>query len=267
MNLPLSAYERYYQRAGLGAYSALFKLTDEKDIEADLCDARLPQMQAEGGTLKVLDIGCGPGTFTGNLLERLAHRASAGQQLAVRCDLVDINPAAFDQFRAAAENLADCDVTIGREIEMAWQNIEPSMIDSDYDLVIANHVFYGCNCDEELVRSLLRHLAPRGIAIVALVTQQSDLIHLRAEADIPNNTADDFGRALNGVFCNSTRMLYDSKFRFDPDDDRHREWFFAGAEPEVQMHEQLLARYAKRDDVSHYIANRAGLYLMDRRAA
>lgn len=263
VDLPLSAYERYYQRAGLAAYAAVFELTDEKDIEAQLCAERLAGFTAKRDRIRVLDIGCGLGAFTCRFLQKLASPCADDAPPQFVCDLVDINAAAFSKFREAAASMTDCDIHVKREVEGAWQHVGADFPEAAYDLVVANHVFYGCRCDEQLVSSLQRLLAPGGVALVALVGAQSDLIHLRSEAGIPNNTADDFGKVLVGMFGNYSRFLYDSKFRFRRDDPRHIDWFFASGSLDAAAAHAILDRHARTDGVSEYIANRAAVFLLE----
>ncbi len=267
MKPTLSAYETYYQHVGLTQYAVVFERNKEKQFEAALCARHLSRWfsgAAHGRTLRVLDIGCGLGGFTCLLLDSLhAALPRTVKRPAVVCDLIDMNPTAFEHFRANASKVESCQISVDRCLCQPWQTVRPAQLETAYDLVIANHSFYGCPCDERLARSLFDAMAPNGRGVVTLVSKQAPLTRLRAAAGIPNNGGEDFEAAINGIFCNYTRLVYDSKFRFDPNDRRYIDWFFAGGEVFEPDRARLLPEYSKSDAESPYIPNRAMIHIIE----
>jgi len=263
MNSKLSAYESYYRNTDLTDYKRVFERNNEKELEVLLCVQRLRDWVAKP-QIRVLDIGCGLGAFTCHLLDAL-YRPLADSVVKPRviCDLVDINSTAFDLFAARTTSLKHCIATVGERIKLPWQNVARDKIPLHYDLVIANHTFYGCICDSALAQSIINLLTPDGLALVALVSRKSDLIQMRREGEIQNNCAEDFELAFASVFGNFTRIIYDSKFRFDLGEPEYLDWFFASGDCSLAERNRLIQKYAQADAESPYIANRAMIHILE----
>jgi SAM-dependent methyltransferase len=263
----LSEYERYYQKTSLEDYSSVFKVNDEKPQEATICSraildsiATLPQQFA------ALDIGCGLGGFTSNFLfhvSTISKLLNEGVKT-IEIDLVDINASAFELTEKALGGATADGTTISvrKTTTTPWQQIRNAELRGPYQFIIANHVFYGCQITEDLIQSVASRLSETGIAMVALVSQHSKFLQLRDEIGAFNNSAEYFERRLNEQFLPFTRLMYESKFRYENNDEEFKRWLFESTPLLRQDWDKTLNRFSTTDKEGSYIPNRAKIYLI-----
>ena len=262
----LSAYETYYQRAGLAEYERVFQHNAELDIEVAVYTERMatwPGLHAP--SLRILDIGCGLGTFTIKLLQSLFNRADGAAQRpppALTFDLIDINPTAFEEFKPALSKLQGIATNVDQTAAVAWQDVATDELPGKYDLIVANHTFYGAPINSHLIQSLLDRLAPNGLILLALCSHRSDIYQMRRRVGIEINTGEDIEHALLASHCNIIRVPYESKFYFDLNQPMFRSWLFATASADDATQVRLIDEYKRNDGRMDYMTNRALIHIL-----
>jgi hypothetical protein len=133
-----------------------------------------------------------------------------------------------------------------------------------YELIIADHVFYGEPMEPALVERLLAMLLPNGVAIVTLETRTCDLFSMRMEAGISTNSAEDFESLLGGNNKIAIEVFdYDSRLYYDPQVSAYQDWFFATARVSDVVKQRLLDTFSRADeDGRTYINNHARVFLI-----
>ena len=169
-------------------------------------------LEAGRAQTRMLDFGCGPGTFTERQVALLAQPRDA--------DLVLIEPQEVYR-QQAAQRMGEA---LGRPVE-AFAHRAPD--GAAFDLVTANHVFYYVSDLEQVVARLTGSLAPGGVMITSMAGTENLLIQLWRQAfamlgiDVPYHTGEALERALGalGVEAASHRIDYRLEFP-DTDDNR-----------------------------------------------
>jgi len=258
----LTPYEAWYRNGGVGKYARVFAENDEKAREVELVSRALAARSPFGGKkeIRVLDIGCGTGRFSVMLLHRLARDHGF---VVVTADLVDLSADAFRRFRqeAARESLP-CRIAVGREVEKSWRAVRETDLSPPYDLIIADHVFYGEPLDAGLVHRLAGLVSGNGVVMVALQTADCDLSRMRREIGIRTNAAGMFRRALEQARYPYQEMLYESRLPYREDLPDFRDWFSASARADPDTIERALAKYRKTDSNGRaYFDNQAVMFL------
>jgi len=261
----ISLYEAYYRDVGLAEYEGVFAHSDELEIAIEIYASRTKAWKgANQLDLRVLDIGCGLGTFTSGLLAALyAPSGTSRADARLTIDAIDINPEAFSPYAERLATLSRPKVNIGRTLCAAWQDVGSGDLTESYDLVITNHVFYGCPCDLNLLKSVVSLLKPGGLVLLALSSQQSDVYRMRRDAGIQINCAEDLTAALTEIPCNLTRIAYESKLRFDPTQPQFFNWLFATSTIDRAGRNELISRYSKADGGLPFLINRALIYIIE----
>jgi len=151
--------------------------------------SRLKSVLTAGQKIRLLDFGCGTGTFT----SRLIH--TAGWQPG-SIELTLVEPA--DEARRAAVN---------RLTELSSEPIResaqlPTVITEKYDVVLANHVFYYVPELLSILHQLVNVVAPSGVFMTAIAGRANPLIQFWLAAfqlinqPAPYHTSEDVESAL-----------------------------------------------------------------------
>jgi SAM-dependent methyltransferase len=131
---------------------------------------------APGGPHRVLDVGCGTAIFPRYLDPRLPD------SLRLDCDLLDISPVSLGRAREALERLPH--FRVRRTIQAAIEDI-PSALSAgrhQYDVIWAIHSLTTVDLNRmpEVIRHLLRLLAPKGMFFIYQLTARSSYQVLHA---------------------------------------------------------------------------------------
>jgi trans-aconitate 2-methyltransferase len=151
--------------------------------------ARLNEAPAGGGTIRMLDFGCGSGTFT----ERLLRMAAWSPE---RLQLTLVEPAEAVR-REAVERLAAFSTAL--VVDAAGM---PADAAEGFEFVLANHVLYYVEDVRRSVEGLIGALAAGGVFAAAVAGRNNALIGIWIKAfaligrDIPYHTSEDVEAAL-----------------------------------------------------------------------
>jgi SAM-dependent methyltransferase len=193
-----------------------FFVSHATEAEADLAAYMdwLREIGLGAGPVRLLDFGCGPGTFTEQFLGRAGW--SAG-----RVELALVEPV-NDYRRAALERLQGCAAAPVR----AWAKLPDDLV-AHFDLALSNHAFYYVPALPEELARIMRSLRPEGTFLAAIAGRDNVLIRIWIEAfallgrPVPYHTAEDFEDALNALRCPFRRKEVRYTLAF-PDSDANR---------------------------------------------
>ncbi|SIN72042.1 trans-aconitate 2-methyltransferase [Singulisphaera sp. GP187] len=168
-----------------------FFVTHATEAEADLAAYLdwLRECPLGAGPVRILDFGCGPGTFTEPFLDRAGW--PAGQ-----VELTLVEP--VDDYRRAAIERLQGHVTSPVQ---AWAQLPEGLADS-FDLALSNHVFYYVPALREEIARIVHALKPDGLFLASIAGKENVLIQIWIEAfavlgrPVPYHTAEDFEDAL-----------------------------------------------------------------------
>lgn len=264
MTTRLSPFEVYYRDAGLGEYERVFEYSRELATEAEICADRMAGWRGLGReTLRVLDIGCGFGTFTRNLFTGLFASRPAGElPRRITIDAIDINAGASAMYASRLNGLGER-IEIGRMLCAPWQDLSQTDLAENYDLVIANHVFYGCTLNRELLEAIFSLLPPHGMVLLALAARSSSVYRMRREAGILINCGEDIGAALVEMQCNFSRTRYASRLYFNPEQPLFHKWLFVNDEAGPGDRSALLQQHVALDQRGTYVVSRGQVYVAE----
>jgi SAM-dependent methyltransferase len=168
--------------------------THATEAEADL-DAyaeRLGSFEPPAGAIRMLDFGCGPGSFTARFLDRVGWRGD-------RVDLALVEPSsAFRQ--QAVERLTPLTT---RPIR-AWGEL-PAESAEGFDLILSNHVLYYVPELATTLDRVARSLTANGLFMTAISGRENTLVDFWFRAfpligrPVPYQTAEDVDIALSGL--------------------------------------------------------------------
>jgi SAM-dependent methyltransferase len=168
-----------------------FFLAHSTEQSSDL-DAYLNGLQSFSpppGTIRMLDFGCGPGTFTALFLERVGWGAD-------RVNLSLVEPA--DAYRRRAVERLE-----GSAVQPIHASAElPTDTANTFDVILSNHVFYYVSELEASLDRLVRTLKPGGLFLTAIAGRQSAIVDFWFRGfplmgkPVPYRTAEDLEAVL-----------------------------------------------------------------------
>jgi trans-aconitate methyltransferase len=188
-----------------------------------------------GGMIRLLDFGCGSGTFT----ERLLQQASWPR---ARLRLTLVEPVESAR-RQAVARLAG--YTEHPAVDSATL---PSGTIASFDIVLANHVLYYVPDVRSQLAGLIDALSPAGVFVTAIASRTNALIDFWISGfrllgrEIPYNTSEDVEAALqqSGAAYQKQQVAYQLAFP-DTEENRMRIIRFLLAERLAQIpHRPLL---------------------------
>jgi trans-aconitate 2-methyltransferase len=153
---------------------------------------RLAAFEVPDGPLRMLDFGCGPGTFTARFLERVGWRGE-------RLELALVEPATAYREQAVARLSALTERPI-----RDWEEL-PAGVAREFDLILSNHVLYYVSDLEGVIRGIVGALAPGGVFLTAIAGRDNGLVEFwirgfaRIGRELPYHTAEDVENVLEGL--------------------------------------------------------------------
>jgi trans-aconitate 2-methyltransferase len=161
----------------------------EPSSDLDAYFDRLRSHALPAGPVRMLDFGCGPGTFTARFLERLALGGD-------RLNLSLVEPS--DAYRRkAVERLKSSTV----HPLLAWAGL-PTDTSEAFNLILSNHVLYYVSELETSLDRLVRALSPGGLFLTTIAGRHNTLVDFWFQGfpllgkSVPYQTAEDVEAAL-----------------------------------------------------------------------
>ena len=205
----------------------------EQDARAYL--EHLGEIVPAEGALRMLDFGCGSGTFTARFLKTAGWPPE-------RLRLTLVEPV------ESARRLAVTRLAGFTEAPAAESATLPAGLGGSFDIVLANHVFYYVPDLQGQLAKLIDALSASGIFVTAIAARTNALIEFwitgfrLLDREIPYNTSEDVETALQdlGADYQKQQVAYELTFP-DTDENRMRIIRFLLAEYLAQMpHRPLL---------------------------
>lgn len=172
-----------------GDYEFFAAHSTEAAADLDAYAERLRSFDAPAGPLRMLDFGCGPGSFTARFLDRLGFEPG-------RLELTLVEPSEAYR-RGAIERLGP----MARRPIRAAAELAPAAL-GEFDLILSNHVLYYVPELEAALAHLAAALAPGGLFLTAIAGRDNALVDLWFRGfpligkPVPYHTAEDVGSAL-----------------------------------------------------------------------
>jgi trans-aconitate methyltransferase len=167
-----------------------------------------------GDVLRMLDYGCGWGTFTARLLTQAGWPPE-------RLRLTLVEPMESARRQAVAR------LTSFTRAPVAESATLPAGLVSVFDIVLANHVFYYVRDLPGELAKLIGALSTSGIFITAIAARTNALIEFWISSfrllgcEIPHNTAEDLEAGLNKLSADYQKQQVAYELTF-PDTDENR---------------------------------------------
>jgi trans-aconitate 2-methyltransferase len=207
----------------------------EQDTRAYL--ERLREIVPAEGTLRMLDFGCGSGTFTARFLQQAGWPPG-------RLQLTLVEPVDSAR-RQAVARLAGF-----TETPAAASATLPARLAASFDLILANHVLYYVPDLQGHLAKLIDALSASGVFVTAIAARTNALIELWITGfrllgrEIPYNTAEDVETALQelGADYQKQRVAYELSFP-DTAENRMRIIRFLLADHLAQMPQRPLLEW------------------------
>lgn len=162
----------------------------EAAADLDAYAERLRAFDPPAGLVRMLDFGCGPGSFTARFLDRAGWGGD-------RLHLALVEPSAAYR-RQAVERL----VAMTAHPILAWEAL-PAESEQAFDVILSNHALYYVPELEAKLDRLVGALAPRGVFLTAIAGRENALVDLwfrgfpLAGRPVPYNTAEDVASAFS----------------------------------------------------------------------
>jgi len=176
--------------------------------------AQLRQSAPSAGPIRMLDFGCGSGTFTARLLKQVSWPPER-----LELSLLEPVEAARRQAVARVAGFTQRPVT-----ELATL---PVGLSARFDIVIANHVFYYVADLKDQLQRLVNTLAPTGMFLTAIAGQTNALIEFWVvgfgllSKNIPYNMSEDVEQALDQLGADYQKQPIPYELTF-PDSEENR---------------------------------------------
>jgi trans-aconitate 2-methyltransferase len=161
----------------------------EAEHDARAYAGQLTGIQPIGGKVRLLDFGCGSGTFTMRFLKHVGWRPESIQ-------LTLVEPVDSVRRKAAAHLGSFTSVSIAESSAL------PAGLVKCFDVVLANHVFYYVPDLHVTLRRLMDSLSPTGMFLTAIAGRTNALIQFWTvgfkllDQDIPYHTSEDVEAAF-----------------------------------------------------------------------
>src|SRR5262245_6487499 len=180
----------------------------EPDADLDAYEERLQSFDPPAGPIRMLDFGCGPGSFTARFLERVGWRDD-------RLDLTLVEPSSAYR-RQAVERLT---ARTARPIR-AWDALPAGLV-RGFDLILSNHVLYYVLELEMALGRIVEALDANGLFLTAIAGRDNALVDLWFRGfpligrSVPYQTAEDVEATLSrlGRPFERREVHYDLSFR------------------------------------------------------
>jgi trans-aconitate 2-methyltransferase len=175
-----------------GDYEFFAENSTEAEADLDAYAERLRSFDPPAGPGRMLDFGCGPGSFTARFLDRLGWDDQ-------RLDLALVEPSAAYR-RQAVERLG---ATTVRPLR-AWDGLPPGT-ERAFDLILSNHVLYYVPDLGATLDRIVRALDRRGLFLAAIAGRDNALVDLWFRGfpligrPVPYHIAEDVEAALAGL--------------------------------------------------------------------
>jgi trans-aconitate 2-methyltransferase len=201
----------------------------EAEHDARAYVARLAGIEPAGGTIRLLDFGCGSGTFTARFLQQ-----AGWPRARLRLTLVEPVESARRQAVARLAGYTEHPVVDAATL--------PSDSTASFEIVLANHVLYYVPDLRSQLAGLLEALSPAGVFVTAIASQRNALIEFWMAGfgllgrEIPYNTSEDVEAGLQqlGAANQKQEVAYQLAFP-DTEENRMRILRFLLAEHLAQM--------------------------------
>jgi SAM-dependent methyltransferase len=216
--------------------------THATESEADVraYATHLAGLSPDGGTVRMLDFGCGSGSFTVRFLKQSCWPPE-------RLKLTLVEPVESIRALVVERSQGFTSTAISDSATL------PEGLFNCFDLVLANHVFYYVPDLANTVQRLMSSLSPRGVFLTAIAGYTNALIEFWITGfgligrEIPYNTSEDVETALRdlGATYQKQQVPYEVKFQ-DTHENRMRMIRFLLADHLRDMpHEPLLDLFDK----------------------
>jgi len=197
-------------------YAFFEQHSSEAERDAQAYWNQLTRCVPSTGAIRMLDFGCGSGTFTERLLNRISWPPE-------RLELTLLEPVEAAR-RQAVSRLAGFAQRPARELRTL-----PADLAEMFDVIIANHVFYYVTDLKEQLKKLIAALTPSGLFLTAIAAQSNALIEFWVvgfgllNREIPYNTSEDVEAALQhlGAHYQKQQIAYELSFS-DTEENRMR---------------------------------------------
>jgi trans-aconitate 2-methyltransferase len=162
----------------------------EAEQDARAYARHLTGFQSSGAQVRMLDFGCGSGTFTMRLLQQVGWRPET-------VELALVEPVDSVRRQATDRLSAFTDVSILESSAM------PDGLVKCFDIVLANHVFYYLPDLPGILKQLLKAVSPTGVFLTAIAGRTNALIQFWIVGfrllgqEVPYHTSEDVEAAFH----------------------------------------------------------------------
>jgi trans-aconitate 2-methyltransferase len=197
-----------------GDYAFFETHATEAEQDSQAYVQRLAGIVPAAGMVRLLDFGCGSGTFTARFLQQ-ANWPPA------RLHLTLVDPVESARRQAVAR------VTSYAEHPVVDSATLPGGTSASFEIILANHVLYYVPELPSHLARLVEALSPTGVFVTAIASRTNALIEFwilgfrLLGREIPYNTSEDVERGLHllGATCQKQQVDYELAF---PDTEANR---------------------------------------------
>jgi trans-aconitate methyltransferase len=214
----------------------------EAEQDARAYAERLAAVVPADGAIRLLDFGCGSGTFTARFLDQVNWPPA-------RLRLTLVEPVESARRQAVARLIGYTEHPVADSAAL------PGGVSAGFDVVLANHVLYYVTELQGQLAGLIGALSPSGVFVTAIAPRTNALIEFwiagfrSLGTEIPYNLAEDVEAALRGVGAEyeKTQVAYQLTF------------------PDTEENRMRIIRFLLADHLAH-LSHRPLLDLFDRYA-